>query len=424
MSACTTGTRLTADLAAAAQPMPAPAAQAQPAGARAPDRGLAPLALLASIVVVFLAGSSAPTPLYATYQHAWHFSLITTTVVFGVYALAVLAGLLFLGRLSDHVGRRPVVLTAIAAQIAAMIVFASAADVGTLLLARVVQGVATGGAVSAIGAAMLDIHPARGTLTNAAAPGAGTATGAIASGLVVQYLPAPTHLIYLAIATVLGFQFLGVSAMRDPAPRSPGARSALMPQVRLPRAARGPAVAAAPVLFAVWALAGFYGSLGPALLRTLSGSASFVLGGAGLFLLAGTASVTTVVLRSAAPRRVMLIGIAGLILGVAGILAALAARSAAGFLAATIVAGAGFGSGFQGGLRTVIQHAGAAERAGVLSVLYLVSYLGMGGPAVAAGYLIVHGHGIMTVAGWYSAFLVALAATALLALGGTRQRPA
>ena len=149
-----------------------------------------------------------------------------------------------------------------------------------------------------------------------------------------------------------------------------------------------------------------------------------MLGGAGLFLLAGTASVTTVVLRSAAPRRVMLIGIAGLILGVAGILAALAARSAAGFLAATIVAGAGFGSGFQGALRTVIQHAGSAERAGVLSVVYLVSYLGMGGPAVAAGYLIVHGHAIMTVAAWYSAFLVALAAATLLALRGSRQRPA
>lgn len=28
--------------------------------------------------------------------------------MFGVYALAVLVGLLFLGRLSDHVGRRPV----------------------------------------------------------------------------------------------------------------------------------------------------------------------------------------------------------------------------------------------------------------------------------------------------------------------------
>jgi MFS family permease len=70
--------------------------------------------VLASLIVALLASSAAPTPLYAIYQAQWHFTPITTTVVFGVYALAVLAALLTLGRLSDYVGRRPVLLTAIA----------------------------------------------------------------------------------------------------------------------------------------------------------------------------------------------------------------------------------------------------------------------------------------------------------------------
>src|SRR4249919_758365 len=82
--------------------------------------------LLASIVVFFLAGSSAPTPLYSTYAAEWGFSSITTTVVFGVYALAVLAALLVFGSLSDHIGRRPVLLTAIGVQVAAMLVFVTA----------------------------------------------------------------------------------------------------------------------------------------------------------------------------------------------------------------------------------------------------------------------------------------------------------
>jgi MFS family permease len=71
------------------------------------------LVTLASIVVSFLAGSSAPTPLYATYQRLWGFSPITTTIVFGVYGLAFLAGLLVLGRVSNHVGRKPVILVAL-----------------------------------------------------------------------------------------------------------------------------------------------------------------------------------------------------------------------------------------------------------------------------------------------------------------------
>src|ERR1700731_3784012 len=75
---------------------------------RITGRPLLRLVAFASITVSFLAASSVPTPLYATYQAAWGFSPLTTTVVFGVYAVALLATLLTVGRLSAHIGRRPV----------------------------------------------------------------------------------------------------------------------------------------------------------------------------------------------------------------------------------------------------------------------------------------------------------------------------
>src|SRR5215831_18458944 len=99
--------------------------------------------LLASIVVALLGSSSAPTPLYPLYQARWGFSAITTTVVFGVYAVAVLAALLIVGALSDHLGRRPVLLVALLAQAGTMWIFATAGGVPQLLTARVVQGVVT-----------------------------------------------------------------------------------------------------------------------------------------------------------------------------------------------------------------------------------------------------------------------------------------
>jgi hypothetical protein len=92
---------------------------------RARRRGLT-LLLLASIIVSFLAAPSAPTPLYALYAAQWGFSPLATTVVFGVYALAVLASLLTFGKLSDHVGRRPVLLTGLVLQAVAMVQFAIA----------------------------------------------------------------------------------------------------------------------------------------------------------------------------------------------------------------------------------------------------------------------------------------------------------
>src|SRR5271168_2087229 len=96
--------------------------------------------LLASITVSFLASSSAPTPLYSIYQAQWGFSPITVTVIFGIYAVSVLAALLFVGRLSDHLGRRPVLIAATAVQAATMMIFATASGVGDLVLARIIQG--------------------------------------------------------------------------------------------------------------------------------------------------------------------------------------------------------------------------------------------------------------------------------------------
>jgi MFS family permease len=386
--------------------------------------GVPAVTLLASLIVTLLSASSAPTPLYAVYQARWGFSPITTTVVFGVYALAVLAALLTLGKLSDHLGRRPVLLAAIAVQAVSLLVFATAGGVPALLAARVVQGLSTGAALGAIGAGMLDIDRERGTFANAVSPGMGTATGAIVSALVVRYLPAPTHLVYVLLLGVFALQALGVALLRETVTRKPGALATLAPEIRLPRELRGPILVATPVLFAVWSLAGLYGALGPALVRELTGSSEVVLGAASLTALTTAAVAGIVALRRAGARTVMLTGILALIGGVAVTLAALAARSTALFFAGTVISGVGFGSGFQGGIRTVVPRAAAHERSGVLSLLYTVSYLGMGLPAVIAGFLVVHVGGLVDTAYEYGAVVVVLAALALPGLVRTGRRGA
>ena len=372
--------------------------------------------VLASVIVALLASSAAPTPLYAIYQTQWHFTPITTTVVFGVYAMAVLVALLTLGKLSDHVGRRPVLLTAIAVHAGSLVVFATATGVPALLTARVVQGLSTGAALGAIGAAMLDMDRELGTFANAVAPGMGTASGVILSALAVRFLPDPTHLIYLALIGVLAVQAIAIAAMRETVSRAPGALASLRPEITLPRALRAPVLTAVPVLFAVWALAGLYGALGPALVHALTGSGNVVLGGLSLFMLAASAVITIMLLRRAAARMVMVFGILALITGVAVTVIAVSLGSVVVFFAGSVIAGAGFGSGFQGGIRTVVPLAAAHERAGLVSLLYVVSYLGLGVPAVLAGFGVVHGGGLVNTARYYGAAVIVLAALALFGL--------
>ena len=83
----------------------------------------------------------------------------------------------------------------------------------------------------------------------------------------MQYLPAPTHLVYVVLCAIFLLQGIGVALMTDTIAPEPGAMASLRPQLSLPAAVRGPLLLALPVLVASWALAGFYGSLGPMLVR-------------------------------------------------------------------------------------------------------------------------------------------------------------
>jgi hypothetical protein len=316
------------------------------------------------------------------------------------------------------VGRRPVLLAALAVRVVSMVVFATASGVDGLLIARVIQGLSTG---TALGAAILDIDTERGTLANAMSPGMGSGSGALLSALLVQFLPAPTHLVYLVLIGVFAVQAVGVALLRETVTVSRVPAAALVPEVRLPRSVRGPVLGGAPVVFAAWALGGLYGALGPSLVHALTGSASVVLGGASLTLLTVTAVISVYLLRTAPARSVMLTGIAALVAGVGVTLVALSTGSAALFFAGTAVSGIGFGSGFQGGIRIVVPAAAPHERAGVLSLLFTVSYLGLGVPAVAAGFLAAHGAGLIGAARDYGVALIVLAALAFVALSRSRQ---
>jgi MFS family permease len=369
---------------------------------------------LASITLSFLAGSSAPSPLYPLYQSLWGLSPVMITVVFGIYALAILTGLLFAGRLSDHVGRRPVLIAATLAQAMTMVLFATAASAAGLVLARIAQGLVTGAALSAVGAAMIDLNKSRGTVANAVAPAFGSAAGGIVAGFFVQFLPAPTHLIYAALAAVYVTQTVGLKFMKEPIAPIPGAWNSLKPQLALPSAAREPLLLALPVLIAVWALGGLYNSLGPMLMRSMLGTNAPLVCGLAIFVLAASGGIAVLLLQKLEARKIMALGAASLLAGVGIAGFALTRSEVALFFLGTAVAGVGFGTGFQGAVRTVVSVAAPHERAGTLSIIFIVSYIALGLPAIIAGSMARHGN-LLATAQIFGGVVMALAAAALIA---------
>src|SRR5947208_2283939 len=128
-------------------------------------------AAVTAVFMLFAAAASAPTPLYVVYQKEWGFTATTLTVIFAVYVVALIASLLVVGALSDHVGRRPVLAAAVTLEGAAFVLFLVAGGVTGLVVARATQGIATGMAFSTLGGTLVELNsppaPGRAGLVSA-----------------------------------------------------------------------------------------------------------------------------------------------------------------------------------------------------------------------------------------------------------------
>jgi MFS family permease len=360
---------------------------------------------------VFLFAAAAPSPLYGVYAARWHFSALTLTIVFAIYAVALLLALLVTGRLSDHLGRRPVILAAIITEIAAMACFIAADSTAVLCVARAVQGLATGCALGVLSAALAELSvgtPTLGAVVTSSAAPFGLAAGGLGSSALVQYGPSPLRLVYWLVIVALVAGAVLVLAMREPGQHRPGALASLKPVASVPPEARSAFVMILPSLVALWALAGFYLSLAPILIGSIQGSANLLWGGFAVFCLCFSGGIAIVLLRAVTAETAMLVGCMALFVGTGLTLVAIAVGSTVLFLTGSVIAGVGFGLAFLGNIRAVSRVAAPAQRAGVLAVLYIVSYTMFSIPIVIAGVAETHfsGHDVALV---FSGCVTALA---------------
>jgi len=299
-----------------------------------------------------------------------------------------------------------------------MLLFLLASGVGWLYAARLVQGLATGMVTAAVSAALVDLQP-RGRpgfapLVNSSVPAAGLAVGALTTGILVQYAPAPTRLVYGLLLG--GFAVLIVLLLAlVPETVADRRRPSLGVRVGVEPAVRRAFLSVVPVLLAVWALGGLYLSLGPSLALTLEGSRNVLLGGGIVALLCACGCVTGLILHTTDPRRVMLIGCLLLGTGVLITVLAVATTTPALLFVGTAVSGCGFGAGFLGSFRTLSALAVPEHRSALIAVIYIVAYVSFSLPSVIAGVLTTH----VGLTGTAIGYGLAVAALAFVAVPAT-----
>ncbi|WP_405878264.1 MFS transporter [Streptomyces sp. NBC_01136] len=367
----------------------------------------------AAVFAALYLAAGAPTPLLVVFEQQWHFPAWVLTVAFAAYALGLLVALLVAGSLSDYIGRRPVLVGSLLVELGAMLLFVFAPDIGWVIAARTIQGIATGAATSAFSASVVEHAPERhkklGTIITGIAPAGGLGLGALLTGAAVQFSSHATLIVFTALAVIMVVG-TGVAAFSaETVSTRPGAARALIPRVSVPQAARREFLASIPVHMAAWMLAGLFMGLVPTIIRDLLGLHSGLLNGATAFVEPAAAAAAGLFLSRLTTRRTILVGGAGVLLGTAVIEAGVAAGMLSLLWVGGIIGGVGFGASFSGAIRTIAPLAQPHQRAGLFASIYLVAYLSFGVPAIIAGLLIAPVGLQGTVLGYGVAILVVAA---------------
>jgi MFS family permease len=372
--------------------------------------------LLVYAFAVIMAGTTLPTPMYALYATTMGFTVLTTTVIYGMYAGGVLAALVVFGRWSDAIGRRPVLLGGVVLAIASAATFLIADTVLGLVAARVLSGLSAGLFTGTATAAVVEAAPPKWHTRAAAvatiANMGGLGVGPLLAGVLVQFCPGPLHLafvVHIAAAALAGFAVLAV-------PETSNKTGHLgVQRLRLPVEVRGTFAFAVVGVFAGFACMGLFAALAPSFLSTVIGIDNHAAAGliaSCAFLASAVAQVAVTGLR---PRLAMELGCAALVLGMITLTAALVATSLAGLIGAAIISGVGQGITFSRGLAAVIEITPADRRAEVSSTLFVVAYIAISLPVIGEG-LAAEDWGLRSAGIGFAVTVGVIAAACLIAL--------
>jgi predicted MFS family arabinose efflux permease len=348
--------------------------------------------LLVLANVLMMAAASAPSPIYPLYLQRWGFSVTTLTVVFAVYVAGLLAALLTVGSLSDHLGRRPVLVASLLVAAASTALFWAADGVISLVIARVVQGIATGAATGALAAGLVEFSPGDrphlGPTMTAVGTSLGLAIGGGVAGALVQVTPRPDAYVFPALTLAFVVLAALVLAIPETVARRAGGLSSLRPRVRVPPETRPEFLAAVPAMVAGWSVTGLFLALTPSLVSNVLHVRFGAAGGLSIAVLFIANSAGGLWSARLAARTATALGAVLLTLGAAGLAAALAFASTPVFIGGSVVAGLGVGLTFNGTLRGISGATTAVSRSEVFSAAYVISYAALSLPSLAAGLVV------------------------------------
>lgn len=395
-----------------------------PPRARLGNRGA--VAVTGAIVVTLLAASSAPSPLYPYYEGYVGLSHADISLAFSGYPVGLLIALLITGSISDHLGRKPVILGALAGLMASMLILLVAQNTLALVTGRFLEGTATGVALGAVGAYLVEVvpptRPGLASLVNSAGAVIGTAVGAVLGGAAAIIWQTSPMIVFGILFTAFTLEFVAMAFCPETWRRVPGLAASLMPKVYVPSSVRGRAVWTMLGLFLAWSLSSVTLALAPVLLRDFTDGPSAVYGGLVVLTMCLPGALATFLLARYSATTIMLITVASLVPSAALSIGGIYTVSLPLYLGGTAIGGIGVGASLLGALRVMTPASTPEHRAGVISAVYIAAYLGLAVPAVVVGAFAT-GIGLQNAVLGYQVVLGLVAIANLIGLAAMSRSP-
>ncbi|WP_198587347.1 MFS transporter [Brevibacterium epidermidis] len=377
--------------------------------------------LAASVYVftVVMMGTTLPTPLYPLFEQRLGFGTAFTTQLFAIYAVGVIGALIVFGRLSDGLGRRPLLSLGVIFSIASAVLFLIGSHIGLLLTGRVLSGLAAGIFTSTATVTVLENAPAgrerlAGSLATAANMG-GLGLGILTSGLLARFAPAPLVTPFLVNAIMLVIAGVALLLVRD---RTRGGATAVRLQLpRIPASAKRMFAAASPGAITGFAVCGLYSAIAPSFIGQTLHVTSTAVTGSVVFLLFGASATAQVLLRGMGDRRLIIGGTVTMIVSMGALVFALMAGSLPVLIVSAALAGAGQGLVFMTGMRAITAVTAPEHRTEATTSYFILAYVFMSVPAIGAGFLAAE----VGLADATVIFALAVAVVCVAGLAGARR---